>query len=77
MESGKGNLPDFPVSAYDEVPAGILLPSSGAFQVGSTREPAGKRRKKRRFRRDLSGSSDQNHRPGIMCLYVSIVFYSS
>ena len=31
IEFGKGNLPDFPVCAYDEVLAGILLPSSGAF----------------------------------------------
>ena len=32
--------------------------------TGSTREPAGKRRKKRRFLRDPSGSGDRNHRPG-------------
>ena len=33
--------------------------------AGNTREPAGKRRKKRRFVRNPSGSGDRNHRPGI------------
>ena len=45
IESDKGNLPDFPVSAYDEVPAGILLPSSGAFPAGSGGKYAGTCRK--------------------------------
>ena len=36
------------------------------FPTGSTRELAGKRRKKRRFWRDQSGSGDRNHRPGKM-----------
>ena len=31
IESDKEDLPDFPVSAYDEVPARILPPSPGAF----------------------------------------------
>ena len=41
-QSGGGNFAEFPVSIYDDFPAGILFPSSGFFSWRIRRESAGK-----------------------------------